>query len=414
MAAHIEQETSQGFRWIEDQESFDQLIDSLLRADRYALDTEFHRERSYFPKLALLQLASESGEVSLVDPLRVDLSSLRTLFAAPAVAVLHAAQQDFDVLAHACGAVPGRLFDTQLAAGFLGYSTPSLVALLHGELRIAAAKGDRLTDWLRRPLTLEQQRYAASDVAHLLLLQDRLVDQLAALGRVEWVDAACEELRLRPASGTAPDDAWARLKDIRVLKPRARGVAQAVAAWRERRAMASDVPVRQVLPDLAVLGIAQKQPRTVSELAQARGVDDRHTRGAIAKEILEAVEAGAQRDAVLPVGEADDLDRNLRPAVALVSAWVGDLARRARLDPALVATRSDVVAVLRGDESARLAHGWRAELVGDDVRDLINGEAALTFDRRGGLRLVRTAGDPPDGRSGVSRRAPLSADAHDR
>lgn len=374
-------------RWITTTADLSAFVDSAAAHPRYALDTEFHRERTYFPKLALVQIAV-GGEIVLVDPLTCDMAPLRRLFASDAVAVLHAAQQDLDVLHHSVGAVPVHMYDTQLAAGFVGYSTPSLVSLLQSELKVNAAKGDRLTDWLRRPLTDEQCEYAAADVAHLEALQDALHDKLDALGRVEWAAEAFGELLRKPVSGTDPDSAWTRLKDVRVLKPRARGVAQAVAAWRERRAMASDVPVRQVFPDLAVLGVAQRQPRTLAELAQSRGVDDRHTRGAIAKEILEAVAVGAQVEVHLPAPEGDDLERTMRPAVALVSAWVGEVARQERIDTALLATRHDLVAFLRNDLDARLASGWRHDLLGDGIRRLVAGGAGLTFDGRGGLRLV--------------------------
>ena len=377
------------YRWITDDRSVVELVDRLLAQPRYALDTEFHRERTYFPKLALVQIAS-ADELVLVDPLTCDLSPLRRLFDSDVLAVLHAAQQDLDVLHHAVQAVPRRLFDTQLAAGFLGQSTPSLVSLLQSELRVSAAKGDRLTDWLRRPLSDDQCDYAAADVAHLLELHDRLSARLAAEGRTDWVEDACRDLLGKPASGTEPDMAWTRLKDVRVLKPKARGVARSVAAWRERRAMANDQPVRQVLPDLAILGIAQKQPRTLQELATARGVDDRHTRGQIGKELLEAVTAGLSMEASLPAPDGEELDRGLRPAVALVSAWVSEVARQERIDTALLATRADLVAFLRGDADARLAMGWRHGLLGDGIRRLVAGRAALTFDGRGGLRLIET------------------------
>lgn len=379
------------YRWIQSSEEVAEFAQRLAAEPRYALDTEFHRERTYFPRLALVQIAG-AGEIVLIDPLACDLAPLKDLFAAPALAVLHAAQQDLDVLTHAVGAVPTNLFDTQLAAGFLGYSTPSLVSLLQAELRVTAAKGDRLTDWLRRPLTADQCDYAAADVAHLLALHDGLVAQLTASGRLEWVDDACEELLRKPVSGTNPDMAWTRLKDVRALKPRARGVARSVAAWRERRAMAVDTPVRQVLPDLAILGIAQKQPRSVQELSHARGVDDRHTRGSIAKELLEAVEEGLRTEAALPSPEGEELDRHLRPAVTLVSAWVSEVARQEKIDTALLATRNDLVAFLRGDADARLATGWRHDLLGDGIRRLVAGHAALTFDGRGGLRLIDAPG----------------------
>ncbi|MCB0999290.1 MAG: ribonuclease D [Acidimicrobiales bacterium] len=377
-------------RWIATQDEFEAVVDTLSGVERYAIDTEFHRERTYFPKLALVQLGWDD-QIVLVDPIAVDVTPLRRLFASPAVAVFHAAQQDLDVLTHSVGSVPARMFDTQLAAGFTGYSTPSLQSLLHAELGVNASKGDRLTDWLRRPLTADQQVYAAGDVAHLLELHDRLTAQLTALGRLTWASDACEELRTRPTGAIDPEQAWLRLKDVRVLKARSRGVAQAVAAWRERRAASVDVPVRQILPDLAILGIAQKHPSTPAELAHARGVEERHSRGAIGAEILAAVQAGLARDVSVPVPEGDELDRSLRPAVTLVSAWVSEVARAERIDTALLATRADLVALLRGDREARLASGWRAELLGDGVRSLVEGRAGLTFDGRGGLRLIPVA-----------------------
>jgi ribonuclease D len=257
---------------------------------------------------------------------------------------------------------------------------------------VSPPKGDRLTDWLRRPLSDDQMQYAAADVEFLLEVHDRLGAKLAASGRTEWVFDACEELRTKPVSGATPDDAWLRLKDARTLRPSARGVARSVAAWRERRAMRLDVPVRQVLPDLAILGIAQRGPSTLKELSQARGVDDRHSRGSIADEILVAVQEGKAMPAPATPPSADDLERNLRPAVALISAWISQLARDESIDTALLATRSDLVAFLRGDAHARLANGWRSELLGDGIRSLIAGESGLTFDGQGRLRLIPVAG----------------------
>lgn len=380
------------FQWIDSQPELDALVDELVACPRYALDTEFHRERTYYPKLALVQVAwlraDGSGQSSaLVDPLTVDVGVFERLFATDSLCVIHAAQQDLDVLTHSVGSVPNRMFDTQIAGGFVGYGTPSLVSLLQGEIGISPAKGDRLTDWLRRPLTEAQQQYAAADVEYLLEVHDLLIAKLERAGRIDWVLDSCEELRTRPVSGASPDDAWLRLKDARSLKPRGRAVAQAVSAWRERRAMRTDIPVRQVLPDLAILGISQRAPSSINELKQARGIDERHTRGGIAEEILEAVKSARDIDPPEAPRSADDLDRNLRPAITLISAWVGQLARDEKIDNALLATRSDIVALLRDDPDARLSMGWRGELLGDGIRRLVSGQAGLTFDPQGRLTL---------------------------
>lgn len=377
--------------WIDDDRSLKELIERLSGESRLALDTEFHRERTYFPRLALVQVAWSSG-IAVIDPLSCDPRAIVSLFDADRTIVLHAAQQDLDVLAHAVGAIPETIFDTQIAAGFLGYSTPSLSALVNAELKVSLPKGDRLTDWLRRPLTSGQLSYAASDVEHLLQLQDRLVAQLNDLQRLEWAVEACRELRDRRVGPPNPAEAWMRQKDVRTLKPRTRGVLAALAEWRERRAMASDIPPRQVLPDLALQGISQREPATVADLAQARGVDERHTRGALAQEILDAVRRGRERPLDLPSSDGDDVERHLRPAITLISAWISEVARLERVDTALLATRSDIVQFLKDQPQARLMNGWRQELVGEQLRALMSGRAGLSFDGRGGLRMIDAGG----------------------
>lgn len=392
--------TDQHF-WIDTDAQLLEVRERLVGVTRVALDTEFHRERTYFPRLALVQLRwiDDRGvdSIALMDPLRVDVGPLLREIDQTAEFVLHAAQQDLDVLSHAFSFVPGRLFDTQMAAGFCGYSTPSLSSLVNGEIGRTLPKGDRLTDWLRRPLTAEQRSYAASDVAHLFELHDIITERLGERGRLAWALEACEELRVRPHGRIDPSTAWQKMKDVRSMKPRTRGILAAVAEWRERRAMKSDIPPRQVLPDLAVQGIAQRNPSNVSELSQARGVDDRHTRAAIADEILEAVRRGRDLDVALPESDGEELERHLRPAVTLVSAWVSEVARREEIDTALVATRTDIVDYLRGAESARLRQGWRRTVVGDRLDDIVAGRAAIRFDGRGGLLLVDLpGGDRPD------------------
>lgn len=380
-------------RWVDQQDDFEAVIDALLGEQRYAIDTEFHRERTYFPTLALVQLGWGDGELVLVDPLAIDITALGRLFDSDVEAVFHAAQQDLDVLTYAVGVVPKRFFDTQIAGGFVGYGTPSLVSLLSAEVGVSPPKGDRLTDWLRRPLTEAQRDYAAADVAYLLEVQDRLIAKLDDLGRLAWVTDACQELRQRPTSGLHPEDAWNRLKDVRGLRPRPRAVAQSIAAWRERTAMERNIPVRQVLPDLAVLGISQRQPSNENELAQARGVDDRFSRGKVAAQILAAVAEGKLAEPPAVGASNDDLERELRPAVTLISAWVSQVAKSAKIDTSILATRADLVALLSGDPDARLAHGWRSELLGEGINHLLAGTAALTFERGSGLRLVDLPGD---------------------
>ncbi len=383
-------------RWIDTAAGLEELARELEGVEALAVDTEFHRERTYYPKLALVQIAWDGGdgrvEIALVDPLAVPPEPLARLLTGGALIVMHAASQDIEVLEHACGAVPPRLFDTQVAAGFVGYSTPSLSTLVAGELGERITKGDRLTDWLRRPLGEAQLEYAASDVLHLEALRDRLTEQLTELGRLEWAEDECELLRVRSLPNRDPDEAWLRIKETRSMKGRTAGVAQAIAAWRERRAAELDQPVRFVMGDLGVVGIAQRAPSTLDQLAAIRGVDTRHARGQVGEQILAAVAEGAERRPSRPPSANGQLDRSLRPAATLVSAWLAQRSRDLRFDPALLATRADIEGLLAGDPTSRLAGGWRAEIVGGRIRELVEGRAALAFDGSAGLVLEGRAG----------------------
>lgn len=369
-----------------DNDHLTEIVAALAASEAYALDTEFHRERTYFPQLALVQVAWADG-LAIIDPLKVDVALLAPLFDKPALAVIHAADQDLEVLDHSVGAVPTTMYDTQVAAGFLGLSTPSLASLCERMVGVRLAKGERMTDWLARPLGERQLEYAAADVAYLLEVRRQQVQELERRGRLQWALDEIETRRLRPRGARDPQDAWLRIKDARSLKGRDRAIVQEVAAWRERRAAAIDQPLRFVLPDLAVVAIAQRAPTTRDELASIRGVDGRHTKGDVGTSLLDAVAAGRQATATPQGPPSTELDRNLRPAVALVTAWISQLGRDLEIDPALLATRSDIEALLRGDDDARLAVGWRAALMGEPIRDLVGGRAALAFTGSGDLVL---------------------------
>ena len=383
--------------WVDRDDQLEELVDESCRAPLYAVDTEFHRERTYYPQLALVQICA--GErIWLVDPLAVDLTPMARLLKGAGVAVMHAASQDLEVLHHGCGVVPTRLFDTQLGAGFLGWSSPSLAALCERALSEHLPKGDRLTDWLQRPLGDAQRSYAAADVASLSRLYDHLVHRLQQLGRLEWAESEFEVLRSKAREDSDPEDAWLRIKEARHLPARARAVAKELAAWRERTARLTDQPVRFVLGDLALVSLAQQRPTTLDGLKKIRGLDGRALRDGAGHDILAAVQRGAD----LPTGVATridngqaELERDLRPAVTLVSAWVSQLARNEQLDPALLATRADIVAFLRGDPDARLSLGWRHGLAGEPIRALVEGRAALAFEG-GGQLVLEPRGAPDD------------------
>jgi ribonuclease D len=382
------------FSWVDNDRNLKDSISFIQGHHQYFLDTEFHREKTYFPQLALVQIAA-GGQIFLIDPQAVTIEILNDLFHIDATCVMHAAQQDLDVLTQSVGTIPHKIFDTQLAAGFLGYTQPSLSSLTQSLLKVTVPKGDRLSDWMRRPLSEDQLQYAASDVLHLPELSRIITEQLTELGRLQWAHDACEELRRKPTGPISTENAWLRIKDVRTLKGRARWIAQSVAEWRELRAMNLDIPPRHVLSDIAILGIAQKAPRSTEDLAKSRGVDQRHLHGTHGAALLEAVRKGIsaaqQGELAFPATENDDVDKSMKAAVTLVSAWISELARQTSLDSGLLATRRDIVELLLELPHARLSEGWRAEIVGRDIEDLISGRKGLTFkrsDHERGLRLV--------------------------
>jgi ribonuclease D len=380
-------------RWVGDDRAFAEVLAALERAPLYCLDTEFHRERTYHARLALLQLAWDD-QIVLVDPVAVDVAPLARVLDGPGRCVMHAASQDLEILARVCRTVPAQLFDTQVAAGFLGYSSVGLGGLLQAELGRAVPKADRLTDWLVRPLPEGATSYAASDVAHLEELHDRLVERLEERGRLQWALDECDVLRRRSAAPNDPNRAWWRIKEARSLRGRAAAVAQSLAAWRERRAAEVDRPVRYLLADLPLVAMAQRPPSSESDLARVRGLDEGKRRGHAAKELLGAVAEGVNLpldDIELPPVES--VDRSRRAAASLVSAWAAQRARDLEIDAAILATRADIESLLMG-EGGRLASGWRHEVMGEPIRALAAGEASLALDPNGRLVLETRSGTP--------------------
>jgi len=371
---------------VTDEGALDAMCTQLADAEYYALDTEFHTERTYFPKLALIQLAW-ADKVALVDPLAVDPRPLARVFSGRGIAVAHAAEQDIEVLETACGTVPSIVFDTQIVAGFLGMSSPSLSRLVDQVLGISLPKADQLSDWMHRPISARQITYAAGDVAHLLDLRTAVTQRLEDLDRLTWALEECAQTLSARRRRVAPEELWWKMGDIRKLSGRSRGVAQEVAAWRDRRAAALDRPRRTVLSDLALLAIAQRPPRNRRELEQTRGVDGRHLAQGAAAEILEAVARGlalAPDEIRLP---PDGREGQASPAaVAVCSGLVRQIADDLSFDQGLLATRADIANLLCG-ETSRLDVGWRRSIAGDPLRSLIAGAVAAAFDADGALVL---------------------------
>ncbi len=368
---------------VADDDQFASLVDELAEAEAYALDAEFHGESSYWPRLAVLQVATPS-RVAVVDATTVDMRPFGAVLEGRGLMVAHAADQDLVVLHRATGGIPSRMLDTQIAAGFLGYGSPSLAKLVAELLGVRLAKGQRMTDWFKRPLTDEQISYAAADVVHLHDLRAVIEERLRRAGRLAWAHEECERhRRVREPDVLA---AWWRVKGARQLRGRARGVAQEVAAWRERKAMADDKPPRRVLADEILLQLAEKAPTSVRDMPRSRIFDPRRLPPATVDDVLAAVARGLDLSrGGLRLPPDVDLANHLQPLATLLSAWVAQQSRELSIDASLIATRADIEAFLRRVRGNPLEEGWRAELVGSSAARIAAGRAAVAYD---GKRLV--------------------------
>ena len=353
---------------------------------RLGIDTEFMPEGRYRPLLCLVQVCV-GEEIAVLDPLQDgmgDPAPLAAVLADPAIeVVLHAGRQDVAILRRAWNTTFANVFDTQIAAGFAGFSAQAgYTGLLHDVLRIRLAKSASFTRWDARPLTPEQIRYAREDVEHLLPLTDELQRRLGERGRLDWAREEC--LAIAEATDERdPEEVWRRLPRISGLAPKERARARELAAWRERTAAAEDRPVGSVLRDPTLVELAKRGPRNAKELSQIRGAGPDVVRRR-SRDILAALERGRAAEPIrLDEGERLGTDAADGPTIALAEALVRARAHEAGLAYELIAARADlapiVVAARRGkpEPDVRTLRGWRRELVGAELLDLLAGSRRL-------------------------------------
>jgi ribonuclease D len=328
----------------------------LESAARLAVDTEFMRERTYYPQLCLVQVATDS-DCFLVDPLAgLDLDALHSLLADRSkLKILHAARQDLEVLQLGGRALPVPVFDTQVAAAMLGFPPQvGYAELVARQLGHSIDKAQTRTDWSRRPLTPAQLAYAADDVHHLLQLHADLATALAAKRRAEWLAEDADALGDRALYQTEPADAWRRLKGLGRLKPREQAAARAIAEWRERRAIESDKPRGWILADEVIYAMQSLPPAVVRK----RG-----------EELLALMRVAVESPDVANVQNAQlRATPEENALIAKLQQIVRDEAAGLEMSSEVIATRRDVEALVFKDrgESAVL-RGWRRGVVGEKL-----------------------------------------------
>ncbi|MET0685604.1 MAG: HRDC domain-containing protein [Solirubrobacteraceae bacterium] len=354
---------------------------------RLGIDTEFLPEGRYRPLLCLVQIAVD-GAIHLLDPLEADLGDpapLAAVLADPEIeVVLHAGRQDVAILRRAWQTTFTNVFDTQVAAGFAGFSAQAgYTGLLHDVLRIRLAKSASFTRWDARPLTPEQLRYAREDVEHLDALADELQRRLRDTGRLGWAREECRVIE-EATDERDPDEVWRRLPRISGLDSKERAIARELAAWRERTAAREDRPVGSIVRDPTLVELAKRGPRDQKQLGQIRGAGPDVLRRR-ARDILAAIERGREADPIRPdEGERYPTDPVDGPTIALAESLVRARAQEAGLAYELIAARADltpiVVAARRGraEPDVRTLRGWRRELVGEELLELLGGNRRLS------------------------------------
>jgi ribonuclease D len=348
-----------------------------------AVDTEFMRETTFWPKLCLVQLAGPDTE-AVVDPLApgLDLKPFYELMAEDRVVkVFHAARQDIEIVYIQAGLIPRPLFDTQIAAMVCGFGESiSYVNLVKQTTGVDIDKSSRFTDWARRPLSEKQLVYALGDVTHLREVYGKLSAEIADSGRHSWLNEELAVLSDPKSYQVLPEESWRRLK-LKVRGRKGLAVLIELAAWRERMAQAQDVPRNRILRDEALYDIANQAPTETTQLSSLRTLSEGFARSARAKDIVEAVKRGLARDIKsLPnpdVGSPVPPDKNA--LVDLLRVLLKACASRHRVAPRLIADTEDLerIAVDPTPDVPAL-HGWRRELFGADALRLKRGELALT------------------------------------
>jgi len=359
-----------------------------LRTERFVtVDTEFMRERTYWPELCVVQLAGER-DVAVIDALApgLDLAPLGELLADPDVTkVFHAARQDVEIFLLKFGAVPTPLFDTQVAAMVAGFGDQvSYDALARALAGAHIDKAHRFSDWSARPLSPAQIAYAASDVTHLRRIYTALTARLEREGRLDWVAEEMSVLADPATYRTDPETAWERLRP-RTTNRRFLGVLRALAAWREREAQRINIPRQRLVKDETLLEIAATLPETPADLARARGITEGFAKGKTGASLLAAIRAAKE----LPESELPEAPRERSgpapsPAlVALLKVLLAAKSEESHVAPKLLASSEDLDRFAAGDGAdIRALHGWRRAVFGEAALALKAGRLALGVEGR--------------------------------
>lgn len=379
-------------RYVETQTELEALVEDLRGSKILAIDTEFLREKTYYAKLCLIQINNGSIQ-AIIDPLTVhDLKVLAPIMADEScVKIFHSGSQDIDIIYHAVGVMPTPLFDTQMAAALMGF--PLQVGygpLVHAICDVKLAKADSYTDWSRRPLTTNQIKYALDDVVYLPQMYEHMTAKLAEQGRSTWLEDDFVALADPSKYEVDPHEAWRKVKRVASLSKPQLAVARELAAWREKEAQRRNLPRKWIVPDEALVEVARKSPKSIDRLMEVRGLNSKLTTKA-AREVLDAVKRGRSCEPAdypeLPKRSGGE--PQVDGAVELLAAVVEVRAHGNGVAVPVLASHDDLVKLVHGRrDECEVMHGWRYEMVGRELCEVLDGKLALCIED-GEVKLVQ-------------------------
>ena len=346
-----------------------------------ALDTEFLREKTYYPKFCLLQIATPDW-VACIDPLALpSLDDLfEVLYSPSIVKVFHSCRQDLEIFYQLTGKLPEPVFDTQVAAPLLGFQdNPGYAMLVSSLLNINLNKAHTRADWSKRPLTEAQIQYAADDVIYLCQIYQIITEKLAELGRADWLQQDFAELSNPSFYEVVPDKAWLKIKGKNKLTGKQLSIVQLLAEWREKTAQAEDRPKSWLLRDELLFDMAKLQPETTAEIAEVRGINERVV-NRYGKELCQLITQAKNQPPTAINEKHKPLKKTQQQEAILdiLTALVRIRAEENLLNPNILATRKDLEELMFADDSeCQLLHGWRFAMAGKELVGLLHGELYL-------------------------------------
>lgn len=367
------------------------LCDELIQCDWVVIDTEFIREKTYFSRPCLIQVATPQS-IACIDPLELNsLAPLIEIFNKTTITkVFHSAYQDLELLYQLTGTLPEPVFDTQVAARMLGYADQiGYGNLVQQRLGVTLDKSHTRTDWSIRPLSDAQLSYAADDVRYLCQLYTQLSHALSEKGHLDWVKEDCERLYQESNFKAGIDDAWLRVRGAGRLKSRQLAVLSALAAWREQQAMAKNLPRRWLLSDPMLLTLARNPPKNLAALAKIQGISAKLIRQH-GEQLIDTIDRGLKTPQQQwppsklqhPPGPEQEIQADL------LMVLVRHYALKQNLNPSILTTRNQLVKLIMGESGIPIMQGWRADFIGERLQTVLKEQAWIGL-QKGNLMVEK-------------------------